>query len=398
MQRFPLCTPWALAAWIWAGAAAAPAIHLQRTAGVFAVPAESNLPPDTAVIAESMDIAGNAEDDVFLLATGASALRQPAGAGTINLRGECRNDVWAWGRRINLTGVIHDHARLGGFSVALHGQVRGNALLAANNIHLAPPAILAGNAQLFGENVICEGAVTGRLTIVGGKVTLAGHCGGDVAVKAQDLVILPGANIGGNLDYWTPRAVTLPAEAAVKGKFRRHKPPAAKPGGKLMAFLPLAIWGYLSALCAGTLFVLCCPATAAGAGLAARHMPGRSALTGMIWMAGAPPMVLLLALSIIGLPTGLLLAAFTAMLIYLGKTVIALALGLLLLRPAIPINRRMLIGRMALGLAVLQAAAFPVSAMPIWLLAALLGAGALLRAIFGGARPAPGGEVQPPAL
>lgn len=393
-QRF-FCPQLALAAWLLAFTASA--INLQRFNGPFVLPAESNLPPETAVIAESLDIAGRAEDDVFLLATGAGSLRQPAGAGNINLLGEFGNDVWAWGRRINLNGIVHDHARMGGFSIAIQGQVRGNALLAANNIHLARTGILAGDAQLFGENVICEGAVTGRLTIVAGKATLAGHCGGDVTVKAQDLVILPEAAINGNLDYWAPQAVTLPDQAAVKGKFRRHKPPTAKPVNKIMAGLPMTIWGYLSSLFAGLLFVLCCPLTAAGAGLNARHLPGRSALAGLIWMAGAPGLAILLMLSIVGLPAGLLLAVFTVILIYLGKIVMALALGLLLLRPARPLNRRALIARIALGLGIVQIAAFPVSPFMIWLIAAVLGAGALLRTIFGGARPAGGGNVQPPA-
>ncbi len=99
------------------------------------------------MIAESLDIAGGRKTMCFST-SGARSLRQPAGAGNINLQGEFGNDVWAWGRRINLDGIVNDHARLGGFSIAIHGQVRGNALLAANNIHLARLAILAGDAQL----------------------------------------------------------------------------------------------------------------------------------------------------------------------------------------------------------------------------------------------------------
>lgn len=390
---------WAATVLIWGVVAAAPAIQLQHIRGTFTVPEGSNLPPDAVIIAENMEIAGTAENDLFLLAGGSVTLRQPAASGTINLNGAFMNDVWAWGHRINLKGVIHDHARLGGFSIDLQGQVRDNALLAASNIRLAPEATLAGDAQLFGENVICEGAVTGNLTVIGGKVTLAGHCGGDVNVKAQDLVILPSTTINGNLDCWTPHTVTLPTETLVKGEFRQHKLISDKPSkGKKWAAIPMAIYGYFSILCAGILFVLCCPATAAGAGLAARHTPGRSLLVGMIWMTGSFPVIFLLLLSIIGAPSGILLAAFTGILIYLGKTVMAMALGFLLIRPPTIINRRIMIGRMALGLAIIQIAVFPVSAAIIWMLAAFFGAGALLRAIFGRAQlvPAPGVEAHPP--
>ena len=259
----------------------------------------------------------------------------------------------------------------------------------------------AGQQRQRAAFIICEGAVTGNLTVIGSKVTLAGHCGGDVTVKAQDLVILPSATINGNLDCWTPHTVILPSETLVKGEFRQHKPLPDKPSKrKKLAAIPMAIYGYLSALCAGILFVLCCPATAAGAGLAARHTPGRSILVGMIWVTGSFPVIFLLLVSIIGAPSAILLAAFTAILIYLGKTVMAMALGFLLIRPPTIISRSIMIGRMALGLAIIQIAVFPVTAAPIWILAAFFGAGALLRAIFSSAQPvpvpAPSAETHPP--
>lgn len=371
---------WALAALFPLLVTNTPAVTLQRVDGPFVLPADASLPAETLIIAESVEINGQAVDDAFFLAIGAGALRQPPGAGRIKLQGKFRNDVWAWGRHINLAGVIHDHARLAGTSVAIHGQVQGNALVAANNVHLARSSVLAAGAHIFGENVICEGAVTGGLTIVGGNVTLAGHCGGNVEVKARDLVILPGAVIDGDLDYWTPKTVIVPEHAAVKGRFRRLQSPAGKPAGKIIAALPLAIWGFLSSLCAGALLVLCCPVLAAGAGLAARHTPGRSLMSGLLLLAVAPALILLLMLSVIGLPAGLILGALTVMLVYLGKIVLAIALGLLLLRPPAQLTRRALINRLALGLLVLHAAAFPVSGLPVWMLAATLGAGALLRA------------------
>ncbi len=55
---------------------------------------------------------------------------------------------------------------------------------------------------------------------------------------------------------------------------------------------------------------------------------------------GRAGLALLLTLSIVGLPAGLLLAVFTVILIYLGKIVMALALGLLLIRPVRLLNRR----------------------------------------------------------
>lgn len=397
MKPLPFYSRWAATALVWSTVIAAPAIQIQHISGTFTVPAASNLPPDAVIIAENMEIAGTAENDVFLLAGGTD----PKDSGTINLNGSFMNDVWAWGHRINMKGAIHDHARLGGFSIDLQGQVRGNALLAAGNIRLAPEATLAGNAKLIGENVICEGAVTGNLTIIGNKVTLAGHCGGDVTVKAQDLVILPSTTINGNLDCWTPHTVILPAETIVKGEFRQHKPLPDKPSKrKKLASIPMAIYGYFSALCAGILFVLCCPATAAGAGLAARHTPGRSILVGMIWMTGSFPVIFLLLISIIGAPSAILLAAFTGILIYLGKIIMAMALGFLLIRPPTIISRSIMIGRMALGLAIIQIAVSPVSAAIIWILSAFFGAGALLLAIFGRTQlvsaPAPSAETHPP--
>ena len=57
----------------------------------------------------------------------------------------------------------------------------------------------------MGENVIIEGAVSGNVRIIAQRATIGGKIDGDLSVAAQDIVILPGTLLNGNLTYTAPK-------------------------------------------------------------------------------------------------------------------------------------------------------------------------------------------------
>jgi len=78
---------------------------------LFLLGEDSVLADDLWLSANSIEINGQAKNDLFLMATAGSWKTQDEKEGNILLSGQLENDVWALGNAISLTGDIQDHAR-----------------------------------------------------------------------------------------------------------------------------------------------------------------------------------------------------------------------------------------------------------------------------------------------
>jgi cytoskeletal protein CcmA (bactofilin family) len=320
------------------------------------------------ISADTVTISGEAQEDLFL-----------AGS-SLDLRGTFLGDVWGAGNSAIAAGVFSDNVRLAARLVQVSGAVRGSLTAAGNTVKIEPSAAIAKDMLCLGENVISEGSVAGNVRIMAQKATIGGKIAGDVSIAAQDIVVLPDTVIGGDLIYTAPKELVLSPSVQLGGELVR-KFEVAPPR---QVFKPLGahfLFG-TAALLAGMVFCGIFPRYTAGAFNALRTVPGVCMLTGAAALFLIPMTAFLLLFTFIGLPLSILLILAYLILLYLSKIAVGLWLGALILRRT-EIPRRGLFGTLALGLLIVYAlTAVDAASLPVHIVIAILGLGALILALF----------------
>lgn len=334
------------------------------------------------VSGDRIRLAPQSEDDVFAAAEtiafdGGRALNLFLAAGQVRFQDGQARDALLLGRDIDFEdGVVAD-----------------DVYAAGRNVRVGPGFEVGGTAFLAGQTVTTEGPIAGELRTAGETVRIEGSVSGDVVVYAQRLEIGPGARIGGDLTYEVSE-VEISPEAVISGRTvvqeprepKRQAAPspwAAVLGGVFWSLAVGVVGGGLLTFALAMLF----PGfmTAAAGRVAERPLPtlGLGFLLALI----AVPLIAVLFVSVIGIPLGLLVIGLYLVAWPAGLAAFAYGLAMMVRRLAARgggAEPPGLWGKLGWSLAA-TALICLVGAIPIvggfaWLLAWILGLGALVAA------------------
>jgi hypothetical protein len=386
------------------GTSAARAIDF-RTESAFNLPRGTTLTNELWLQAHTIHFTGTALDDCFLLA---DTMEQPGSTNPPALRcdGQFLADLWAAGENVVLSGTVSQHARLAAVkTITLAGPVGRNLMALGPTISLATNGTVEGSAVLVGQNILVNGSITGPARIIGTKVTLAGHFNNNVTVTASDIIVMPGTSIAGNLVYYMDGDLVLDSRVTLGGRIIKMDILPETPAPTTTASLLLQLALFCGAMMTGLVFVAIMPGVVAMSMHKLSESGWRCVLFGFIALALIPMAAFFLLFTLVGIPLSILLMSACLILIYLGKIVVGLYVGHLILRRKGPIPPNLLFPVMALGLLVLYLATnlpFPLS-MILWFAITLSGVGALVGAILDRRVPVmvsypPESETKPPTL
>lgn len=328
------------------------------------------LDQETWIGAQQITVRSEAADDLFAAGT------------AVELSGIFRGDVWAGGSEtVQLSGRFHDHVRALAKTVQVSGTLHQSLTAAGSRITITPETDVAGSVHCAGESVTCEATVRGNMHLAAQKITLGGQVNGDVFITAQDIVLLPYTQIDGNLTYTAPNELLPASSVGIGGELiRRPSPVPQRPILKpdLAGHAGFAIAALLTGLVFSALF----PTYTSRSVQLLRTARGPCVLTGFAALFLIPIASLMMMLTFIGLPLGLLTAGFYAILLYLSKLITAFWVGSVLLKRD-SLTRQNRFRPLAAGLLVFYVlTAFTILSTPVHLLAALFGLGALILALF----------------
>ena len=187
-------------------------LHVDR----FALAAGQTCTGETWVSARTVDLQGACADDLLVAATTLSA------SGTLN------RDWWAAATdTVTFSGRVGGRARLAALQMlALDGVFENSLLAAANTVRLGTGCVVRGDAALAGESVISQGEVGGNLSVTAVRATVGGVVRGSVRLIGNDLVVMPGTEIRGDLLYTSSRELFLDGSVRLGGQIRRVAAPA----------------------------------------------------------------------------------------------------------------------------------------------------------------------------
>ena len=275
------------------------------------------------------------EGDVFV-AGGAPTVREPVGGdlfvagGSVDIDAPVAGDVAAGGGVVWLNADIGGALHAGAGQLGVLGKVGRDARVAAGQIEFGPQSVVAGDLAAAGGQVRLLGTVTGDVHAAGGRLTIDGVVGGEVVAGVGDVELGPHARIGGALRHRggllrrDPAAQVSGGVQTWPGWWGDRIPEAAarEPPS------PAAGWGWTAALvllAAAWLALL--PGFLARVSRALRDHPGWSLGIGLAWLLGAPLVLVLLLLTVVGIPLTLLGGLFYVLLMPVAYVSAAIAIG-----------------------------------------------------------------------
>lgn len=302
-----------------------------------------------------------------------------AAGGRVDVGSNIKGDAIVAGGTVEIRGTILDDVRVAGGDVNARARIGGDFIAAGGSVRLAPEATVGARAWIAGGNVDVAGRVARNLRIAAGEAQMAGEVRGDVDVAARKLVIAPGAVIHGNLVYRSDQPATIDPSARIAGTVTRLPAPAGPPPAAARAGAGLLFLGSL--MLTAVVLYLAFPAFFDRAARTLSTQPWASLALGLALLVTVPFVTVILFVSLLGLPLGLLLLAayFIALPVGLLTGIYFVAqTALAKLSPAKTSRTGWRLGAIILAcVALALIGLIPVAGALVWLILALIGLGAL---------------------
>jgi cytoskeletal protein CcmA (bactofilin family) len=252
-----------------------------------------------------------------------------AAGGRVLVEQPIKGDVAAAGGEVTIRAAVADDVRAVGGSVTIDGPVAGDVMAAGGRIVLPAGANIQGRAGLAGSAIELGGHVGRSVRAAGKRIRISGQIDGDVDLAAGSVEVLATARIAGTLTYRSGRPARIEPGAQVTGGVV-HRPFTA--GEQASRFVRLLLWGLaLSLLLAFVLIgIVLLALFPEGTRVAARRIatdPGPSFALGLLMLLGGPVAILLLMVTVVGIPLGLGLAALYVIWLLAGFLIGVLFLG-----------------------------------------------------------------------
>jgi cytoskeletal protein CcmA (bactofilin family) len=245
----------------------------------------------------------------------------------VDIKQPIAGDVLAAGWRFELTATAEDDLRVAGSEIVVDAPVNGDVTIAGGSVRLGPEAHVSGRSWITGRSVQIDGVLERELNVAAAEVVIAGELQKPVRIVAEKLDIRPGARVLAPVAYRGANEATIAKDATVTGPLtfthidRREAQRARQwPAASTLLFVT-------HLFLAGLLVIVFMPRTRLSVIDTLRAQPLKSLLAGFTLLVTVPIAALLLIVTVLGLPIGLVLAAAYAVALFAGVLTTAFFLG-----------------------------------------------------------------------
>jgi len=311
---------------------------------------------------------------------------------SININGEVAGDVFCAGQSININGKIGGSLRVAGNAINLNGQVARNGITIGATITTAASSTIGWDLLILGGIFELRGNIGRDLYGNAGKVSLAGQIGKNLDLNFgaknnndKPLTIAGTAKINGDLKYKSDKDAVIDAGAAIKGEVIHNYP--AAPAVRKSNLADLGWWwgkliSIFSAWVLGLVLISFWREQIIKITDLMLAKIGPSLGWGILALLLTPIIVIILLITIIGLPLAFISLALWLIAIYASKILVGILVGRSLLNNYWPSKKDSLILAMIIGIII----AWLIFALPfvgglISLLAILWGLGGIMLAL-----------------
>jgi cytoskeletal protein CcmA (bactofilin family) len=277
--------------------------------------------------------------------------------GVIHVEGAINGDLIAAGGQVVITGSVSDNVRVAGGSIECLGTVGKNFTAAGGHIVAGKSSAIGGGLLVAGGSLSVAGKVGHEAMVCTGDMSISGSISGNTTFAGGTVSIHPGAKIGGNLKAIVEdKKFAEVADGTVHGTVeittREKEPSVSVLGLQPWRFWLKTLW-FGSLLATLIVLVFAFPKQLKEIGSTILQKPGISIAWGALGIVGTFVAILLLLITIIGIPLALFTLAVFLWVIYLSQ----LSLGVVLAHRLFHLEEKtgwQLLGEIAVGLLVVQ--------------------------------------------
>jgi cytoskeletal protein CcmA (bactofilin family) len=250
----------------------------------------------------------------------------------INVQGTVQGNIVIFGQKIDVSGTVEGDVFEFGQTIQADGKVGKNLWAFASSITLGKNIQLNNDATLFSAEAYINGDVGRDATVFSGTLDVGSKLGRDLRFRGTQLMVHPSCTIGRNLysKTHTVQGLQIDPSATIGGKkmveFEKPKPNRYLTAGfYVRQFLRIAAAFLLG-------FIVCWifPSISRISISTARTLLISGGI-GFLSAVAIPVAAIILAITLIGLPIGLVAIMLWLLGLYMAKIVVARCIGAALL-------------------------------------------------------------------
>jgi len=268
----------------------------------------------------------------------------------IRVNGPVNGSIIAIGGTVDINGEVTHAVRVIGETLNISGTIGRDLLLAGDKVSLASTAEIGSDLLLGAGTALIDGLIKG-----------------DINSGVESLTIASTASIQGKLTYISENEANIQSGAQIMGPITHQLPDVKErlavgthqlPDIK-ERLTPAGLWGkvigFLMALVLGIIIILLAPRRVKAVTESIRTRPWASLGWGAIILIFTPIAALIVCITIIGLPLGLITLVLYSIAICLTQLFAGLLIGQLIIGSSRGVETKAaLVGALALGLAILS--------------------------------------------
>jgi len=252
----------------------------------------------------------------------------------IEISGPVEGDVIAVGSNVIISSEIKGNLRVIAKTVIIKGKIEKNVTVAGAIVTITPEAEIGRNLILAGSNVEINGKIGKNIYGVAINMSINSEILGSAYLKIDpegSLILYPQANILGDLEYTAAKTAEIKSGAKIglKEKFTEWQIEQKSPLRDRFNLIFLTWWlaGFFGALVVGLILVILFKDYT----LKVQKQMDKNILLamakGLICFIVMPIALIILAVTMIGLPLALILGALYVTLLYVVKIFVGVYLG-----------------------------------------------------------------------
>lgn len=281
--------------------------------------------------------AGDTIDDDLLLWTGEGAFDGVINQDLITfcrrytLSGEVQGSVFSASQIATIRGTVDRSARIFAQTATIDGVIANNLIVFASDVDLSRNSRVGRDATLIGNEISVSGEIGRNLIVHGNQIIVSGKIGGDVDLRADKISIVVPAEILGSVKYRSKEDIQIDSGVVISGAIERIMPEKEETD-KEGTNWPFRFVLFICALVTGLIINAVFKQHTRHAVDQATKNPLVTLGVGFIGFCIAPIAILVLCLTIIGIPAGVILLFAYTIFFYIAKVYVAIALGRLVIR------------------------------------------------------------------
>ena len=259
-----------------------------------------------------------------------------AAGGRVIVEHTVAGDATLAGGSVIVRAAVGDDLRAAGGDINIDSTVGGELYASGGNIILSKTAVVAGAVTMYAGNVTIEGKVNGPLKVYAKKIALNGEITRDVELNAEQIELGPQAKLGGALRYSSNAQFKTAQGVIIGGAVTRADAMNGRPDthhdrewhGQMMGSgsgwagtIAGTVASFVALLAASALFLLVFTGFSQRTATRMLAKPWSALAAGVVILLGAPILAMLLLITLIGIPLGMVLMMLFPLILLMGWVV-----------------------------------------------------------------------------